>query len=73
MVEACLQGIGIALLPVFAVAQHLQDGRLIHILQSYTTYPEPAIYAIFPRNRYLSTKLRLFIDHLVESGKKFPW
>lgn len=73
MVEACLQGTGIALLPVFSVAAHLQSGELVHILKHYRTYPEPAIYAVFPRNRYLSTKLRLFINHLVENCKKLPW
>ncbi len=73
MVEACIQGLGIALLPVFSVATQLQSGRLVHILKQYRTFPEPAIFAIFPSNRYLSTKLRLFIDHLVEHCKRLPW
>ncbi len=73
MREACLQGLGLALLPIFSVAQQLETGELVQILPDYHTYPERAIYAIFPQNRYLSTKTRLFVDWLSESCKALPW
>ena len=73
MVAACLQGAGIALMPIFSVATHLQTGQLVQVLKHYQTHPEPAIYAMFPKNRHLSTKLRLFVDHLIETCKNLPW
>lgn len=64
MLEACLQGVGVAILPIFTASEHLKSGELIQILPEYKTHPERGIYAMFPQNRYLSTKVRLFVDDL---------
>jgi DNA-binding transcriptional LysR family regulator len=71
--EACLQGIGIALIPIFSADPYLKSGELIKLFPSYSTYPERGIYAMYPPNRYLSTRTRLFIDWLSESSKSFSW
>ena len=71
--EAALQGLGIALLPIFYVAEHLKDGRLQALLPGYVTWPERDIHAVFPPNRFLSTRLRLLVDHLTETCKGLPW
>ena len=60
MLEACLHGLGIAILPIFSTADYLENGKLVRVLADYTTYPERGIYAMFPQNRHLSTKVRLF-------------
>jgi len=73
MCEAALQGIGIAILPIFYVAEHLKTGSLIKILPDYTTWPDRNIHAVFMPNRYLSTRLRLFVDHLATVCKSLPW
>ena len=73
MCEACLQGIGVTSLPIFSVAKYLQSNQLIHILPEYETMPQRSIYAMFPQNRYLSTKTRLFVDWLSENSKTWPW
>lgn len=73
MLEACLEGIGIALLPMFSAATYLNAGQLIRVLPDYNTSPERDIHAIFPQNRHLSTKTRLFIDWLSQSCKALPW
>lgn len=73
MLQSCIEGVGIALLPIFVAANHLQKGTLVHLLPSYHTAPERNIYAIFPKNRYLSTKVRLFVDTLTEFSKQLPW
>lgn len=72
-VQACLQGIGVALLPIFCVAEHLNSGKLERVLPEYTTHPERGIYAMFPQNRHLSTRVRLFVDYLSECFNSFPW
>lgn len=73
MLEACLEGIGIAMLPIFAAAEPLSQGKLLHILPNYETRPELSIHAVFPQNRYLSTKTRLFVDWLSTHCKDLPW
>lgn len=73
MREACLAGIGAALLPIFSVDSYLKSGQLVRILPEYNTDPQRTIYAIFPQNRHLSTKTRLFVDWLSESCKMLPW
>lgn len=73
LLEACLQGMGIVLLPIFVAAPYLQSGQLVKVLPDYQTHPQRGIYAIFPQNRHLSTKTRLFVDMLTECSKAFPW
>lgn len=70
--EAALQGLGIALLPTFIVGAELQAGTLRTVLAGYAV-PELSIYAIYPPNRYLSAKVRLFIDHLAGSFGARPY
>jgi DNA-binding transcriptional LysR family regulator len=72
-VAACEAGIGLALLPSFAVWSQLQSGKLLQLLPHYQTDPERNIYAMFPQNRHLSTRVRLFVDFLSELGETFPW
>lgn len=71
--EAAVQGIGIAVLPIFYVAEYLAEGKLCHIFPEYKTWPDRDIYAVFMPNRYLSQRMRLFIDHLTASCKMLPW
>ena len=71
--QACLQGLGVALLPIFSVDCHLRSGELIALFPEYKTYPERGIYAMYPQNRYLSTRTRLFIDWLSDYSRDFSW
>lgn len=70
---AALEGLGIALLPAFDVAEPLASGQLKRILVGFESWPQRDIHAIFPPNRFVSTRLRLFIDHLVWVCKDLPW
>ena len=73
MRAAAIEGLGITLLPVFDAAEHLASGDLVRILTEYESWPQRNIHAIFPPNRFVSTRLRLFIDHLVWVCKDLPW
>ncbi len=64
MVEAARQGLGIIISPVFFVRQDLQTGCLQTLMDDYRTWPDRSLFALFPPNRYLSTRLRLFVDHI---------
>lgn len=60
---AAVSGLGITLLPTFIVGPELLAGRLEQVLPDYHP-PEISIYAVFPSRRYLSAKVRTFIDFL---------
>jgi DNA-binding transcriptional LysR family regulator len=69
---AALKGCGIALLPTFIAGAALEAGELMPVLQNYRA-PEIALYAIYPPTRHLSSKVRLFIDFLVERFGERAW
>jgi DNA-binding transcriptional LysR family regulator len=71
--STAVEGVGIAILPVFYVAEHLENRRLQQVLPDHLTWPERDIHAVFQPNRYQSTRLRLFVDHLAETCKQLPW
>ncbi|MFD2740921.1 LysR family transcriptional regulator [Sulfitobacter aestuarii] len=71
--RAAIEGIGIAILPVLYVAEHLREGHLQHLLPTCQTWPERDIHLLFRPNRYQPTRLRLFVDHLVKTAADFPW
>ena len=71
--HATLAGIGIARLSTYLVGPDLCAGRLVRLLPDYVDETSD-IVAIYSDRRNLSPKIRLFIDHLVESfGTSPPW
>ena len=71
--DAAVRGLGITLLPMFIVAQELQQGMLQIVLPDYHP-PDLSIAAIYPVNRHLSTKVRLLVDFLQERfGQQPDW
>lgn len=60
-----LRGEGLFLAPSFIVRGDLEAGRLVSVLDGYTPV-EFAINAIYPHRHHLSSKVRSFIDLLVE-------
>lgn len=60
MTEACHQGLGIAELPIFAAAAEDERRIMMRVLPDYETVPLRGIYAVYPPNRYVSARVRLF-------------
>ena len=60
---SAISGLGIASLPTFIIGSDFQQGRLPQVLPEYNP-PEISIYAVFPSRRYLSAKVRTFVDFL---------
>jgi len=60
-----ISGLGITSLPTFIVGADIKSGKLQQILTEYCP-PEISIYAVFPSRRYLSAKVRTFVDFLSE-------
>ena len=60
-----IQGHGIAYLPLFIVNDAIEQGKL-KILDFTVEQSLLGIYALYPNNRFLSQRARLFIDFLAE-------
>ncbi|MBM3488059.1 MAG: LysR family transcriptional regulator [Alphaproteobacteria bacterium] len=69
---AALEGAGIALLPTFMVGPALRDGSLMRVLPGHEL-PTLSIFAVYPANRHVSAKVRVFIDFLVERFGPEPY
>jgi DNA-binding transcriptional LysR family regulator len=62
---AAAAGLGFVVVPPYIVSDLLASGALVPLLPDYRT-PELEIVALYPHRRHLSTKVRLFLDMLVE-------
>ena len=67
LVTLAARGMGIACVPDFAVRHQLADGTLHRVLDGCLSY-EGSLKAIWPSSRYLSPKLRAFIDFMAKHG-----
>ena len=65
MRRAVTAGLGLWLCPPFVVSDLLASGALVPLLPDYGT-PEQEMVALYPHRRQLSTKVRLFLDMLVD-------
>lgn len=67
--ELTLAGCGVALLPEWLVGDAVRDGRLVHVLPQWearTGKNEPAIWAVYPPKKIVSSKVRAFVDFYAE-------
>ncbi|MES1263444.1 MAG: LysR family transcriptional regulator [Peristeroidobacter soli] len=67
LVPAALAGLGIALLPDFLIADHIDAGRLVALLPDYPM-PEAGVYVVRPPGGSASCKVRALIDIMVEKN-----
>jgi DNA-binding transcriptional LysR family regulator len=59
--------------PTFLIGEHLRQGRLVRLLPDYHT-PEIDVLAVYPSRRFVSAKVRVMVDFLVEAFRgKPPW
>ncbi|MFW7267761.1 LysR family transcriptional regulator [Gluconacetobacter sp. Hr-1-5] len=59
--EAALQGLGLIQVPRYAVEQELAQGTLVDCLPDTPPSASP-VHVLYPRNRQLSLRVRVFID-----------
>lgn len=62
---AAMHGLGIAQLPLFLAKAELASGALQPVLTACER-PPLAIHAVYPHNRHVSAKVRVFVDELVK-------
>jgi DNA-binding transcriptional LysR family regulator len=64
--DAAMQGLGIAQLPIVVADVALASTELTWVLPEWHP-PAVPVHALFPSNRYLTPKVRAFIDHAVQA------
>jgi len=64
-VAAALAGLGIIQAPAFMVQRHLEEGSLRRVLTAWAAETMP-LHIVYPPNRHLSNKLRIFVDWIAE-------
>lgn len=68
MVEAALEGVGLAFVSDFWVTGHLAAGTLRAVLDAWTP-PFPGLRLYYPRHRHMTAGLRAFVDMIREETK----
>lgn len=69
--EAVLNHAGIVLIPTFIVGADIQQGRLKPVLSNYRTM-ELSIYGVYAQRKWLSPKVRAFIEFMQQSIGEIP-
>jgi DNA-binding transcriptional LysR family regulator len=68
MVDAAVEGLGLAFVSDFWVAEHLAAKTLQPVLEDWTP-PFPGLRLYYPRHRHMTAGLRAFVDMLREDRK----
>lgn len=66
LMSAALNGNGIFIGPTYMVASALKDGSLKTVLDDFAP-ATTGLYAVYPYSKLVSTKVRAFVDYLVEA------
>ena len=68
---AGLAGLGIVQMADFLMAPLIAQGRFVPILEEWASDPLP-IHVVYPQNRHLSAKLRVFVEWIAELLARHP-
>jgi len=72
LIALAVAGCGVALLPAWSIGTELARGELVHLLpgwQAGAGQPAPAIWAVYPPKKVVSSKVRAFVDFFAERLK----
>jgi LysR family transcriptional regulator for bpeEF and oprC len=70
-IAAGLAGLGIIQMSNFLVEPMIKDGRFTALLDDWTSDPLP-IHVVYPQNRHLSAKVRVFVEWVAELFSNHP-
>ncbi|MEP5569731.1 MAG: LysR family transcriptional regulator [Halioglobus sp.] len=63
--RAARAGLGLVQLPSFYLDKDIDDGALLPVLEDYNP-TDTGVWAVYPHNRHLSAKVRLFVNFLAD-------
>ena len=70
-VQAGLAGLGVIQMTDYLLLEHVREGRMVQLLSDWTTDPLP-IHIVYPQNRHLSAKVRVFVEWVAELFDNHP-
>jgi DNA-binding transcriptional LysR family regulator len=65
-----LAGEGIALLPTYVARAETDGGRLVRLLSEWRARADP-VHLVYPRQRFVPPKLRVFVDQAAQELKRW--
>ncbi|MFC5551719.1 LysR family transcriptional regulator [Massilia aerilata] len=71
-VQAGLSGLGVIQMTDYLLTQHVAAGRMVQLLADWTSEPLP-VHVIYPQNRHLSAKVRVFVEWVSELFANHPF
>lgn len=66
---ACIDGLGIAVLPEFICRKHFKSGKLIRLLPDYKM-PEVSVSLVYADRQLMPKRKKVFIDYLLTAFKQ---
>ena len=69
----CFQGVGIMRMAEHLALPSIREGRLVRLLRPFEEDDGTAIHAVYLPERQLSTRVKVFIDHLADAFRTPPW
>jgi DNA-binding transcriptional LysR family regulator len=63
LAKAAVAGLGITVIPAYAVRDHIATGALVTVLPRYHVAPRPLL-AVYPRTPTVPRKLQVFVEFL---------
>ncbi|WP_338759018.1 LysR substrate-binding domain-containing protein [Massilia sp. METH4] len=72
LLSAALAGLGIMHAPAFISGRHVDSGALVPVLDGWRG-PDVPIYIVYPANRHLSARVRVFVEWMIELFRASPY
>jgi LysR family transcriptional regulator, regulator for bpeEF and oprC len=69
--RAGLTGLGIIRMTSFSAEPYLASGELVPLLEDWTCAPMP-VQVVYPQNRHLSAKVRVFVEWVADLFIQYP-
>jgi len=71
-VQAGLAGLGVIQMTDYLMMQHVDAGRMVQLLSDWTSEALP-VHIVYPQNRHLSAKVRVFVEWIAELFANHPY
>ena len=71
-VQAGLAGLGVIQMSDYLLMKHVDTGAMIRLLPDWTSDPLP-VHVVYPQNRHLSAKVRVFVEWVSELFANHPY
>jgi LysR family transcriptional regulator for bpeEF and oprC len=70
-VQAGLMGLGVVQMTDYLLEKHVRAGRMVLLLPDWGCDPVP-VHVVYPHNRHLSAKMRVFVEWVAELFANHP-